>query len=93
MSVTVSKGEQSDELEVNLRSELMPVQVKHVADVVGEWGPVQRQLFIFCFVCYIMSPYNNLTIPFYAPKIGHSCERSDGIYTVSRLINSQNVIV
>lgn len=59
--------------EANNPGDLIPVQAKHPSDVIGNWGPVQRRIVYFLAFVYIIAAFNNLTIPFYAPKLDFHC--------------------
>ena len=54
-------------------SDLIPVDAKHPSDVIGNWGPVQKRIVFFLAFVYVIAPFNNLTIPFYAPKFDFYC--------------------
>lgn len=47
--------------------------VKSVTDIIGSWGRFQRRIFIFFVSIYIMSPFQNLNLPFIAPKLDFWC--------------------
>lgn len=46
---------------------------KHPSDVIGNWGPVQRRIFIFATLTYLCGPLNNSSIVFYQPKYDFFC--------------------
>ena len=46
---------------------------KHVADVIGPWGPIQWQIFIIAVSVYMIAPYQNLSIVLYSPKVDFWC--------------------
>ena len=48
-------------------------QVKHVADIVGEFGKWQFRMCCFCFVLYAMEAVNNLGYAFHAFNNEHWC--------------------
>lgn len=48
-------------------------QVKHVADIVGEFGKWQLRMCCFCFVLYAMEAINNLGYTFHAFHNEHWC--------------------
>lgn len=52
---------------------LSPGPIKSVTDIIGSWGPFQRRIFIFFVSIYIMSPFQNLNLPFIAPKLDFWC--------------------
>lgn len=31
--------------------------IRHVSDIIGDWGPTPRKIFWFLFTCYIVSPF------------------------------------
>ncbi len=47
--------------------------VKHVSDVVGEWGLWQRNITYFSLSISLFSALNNLSVSFYAPNIQYWC--------------------
>lgn len=60
-----------------LCQESLPGPIKSVTDIIGSWGPFQRRIFIFFLSIYITSPFQNLNLPFIAPKLNFWC--LDGI--------------
>ncbi|RWS24126.1 organic cation transporter protein-like protein [Leptotrombidium deliense] len=59
------------------------IQVTSAADIIGEWGPWQRKLIIFFTCVYAISPFQNLGIMFYAPKIKFWCVRPEGYENIT----------
>ena len=55
--------------------------VKHASDIIGNWGPVQRKVFLFFILLYIVAPFQNLSMVFYAPKLNFYCH--DPVHNVS----------
>ena len=49
-------------------------EVKYVADIIGEWGNWQRQLFIYLFILNIIVAFNNMGYSFYAFETDFWCE-------------------
>ena len=48
-------------------------QVKHVADIIGEWGNWQRTLFVYSFMLGIIAALNNMGYSFHAFEIDFWC--------------------
>ena len=57
-------------------------QVKHVADIIGEWGNWQRTLFIYAFIFDLISAFNNMGYSFYAFKVDFWCHDVPDNYQV-----------
>ena len=49
-------------------------QVKHVADIIGEWGNWQRALFIYASILGIFAALNNIGYTFHAFQVDFWCE-------------------
>lgn len=50
------------------------VQITAVSDIVGDFGPWQRTVFAFFFICGMFSAWNSLAVAFFAPEVKHWCE-------------------
>ena len=57
-------------------------EVKHVADIIGEWGNWQRQLFIYMFTLEIIGAFNNMGYSFNAFQTDFWCEDVPNDYKV-----------
>src|ERR1700733_5012454 len=55
----------------------MSENVKHVSDVIGEWGKWQRNITFFALSISIFSAFNNLAVSFYAPDVKYYCADND----------------
>ncbi|CAG2119725.1 unnamed protein product, partial [Medioppia subpectinata] len=51
--------------------------VRHVSDVVGEWGLWQFNITFFSVSISLFSALNNLSVSFYAPTVKHWCADSN----------------
>ena len=51
--------------------------LKHVSDIVGHFGPWQRNIYLFFFACALFSAWHGLGLAFYAPEVDHWCHRDD----------------
>lgn len=51
-------------------------EVKHVCDMIGDWGWWQINLVTFSISCAMFSAFNNLASAFYAPTIPFECDSS-----------------
>ena len=49
-------------------------EVKHVADIIGEFGNWQRALFIYLFLMEILVAVNNMGYSFHAFQVDFWCE-------------------
>lgn len=58
-------------------------QIKHVSDIVGNWGPYQMRICIFLIPAYIMAIFQNLTLPFFAPKIDFWCRSPNSSHEIN----------
>ena len=47
--------------------------VKHIADIVGEWGQWQRHLFWYCFLLSTASAINNMGYSFHSYNVDFWC--------------------
>lgn len=70
----------------HLEKEETPVTC--VSDIVGDFGPWQRIVFAFFFVCGIFSAWNALAITFFAPEVKHWCDQGDESLTDTLLTNN-----
>ncbi|RWS23709.1 organic cation transporter protein-like protein [Leptotrombidium deliense] len=61
-----------------MEATLNNIQVTSVADVIGDWGPWQMKLIIFFTCVDAITPFQNLGIMFYAPKIKFWCVKPPG---------------
>ena len=61
-------------------------EVKHVADVIGEWGNWQRQLFIYYFLVDIVNSLSNMGYSFTAFEQDFWCEDVPEDYKVNLYI-------
>ena len=50
--------------------------VKHASDIIGNWGPIQRKVFLFFVIIYTVGPFQNLSLVFFAPKLDFYCQDS-----------------
>ena len=48
-------------------------EVKHVADIIGEWGNWQRTLFIYLFLMDAIAALNNMGYSFHAFEVDFWC--------------------
>ena len=58
-------------------------EVKHVADIIGEWGNYQCQLLIILFIRFIILAFNNMGYSFNAFKTDFWCEDVPKDYKVN----------
>ena len=49
-------------------------KVSHVADIIGEWGNWQRNLFIYLFLLDVIGALNNMGYSFYTFQVEFWCE-------------------
>ena len=49
-------------------------EVKHVADIIGEWGNWQRTLFIYLFILDVIAALNNMGYSFHAFEMNFWCD-------------------
>ena len=54
-------------------------KIKHISDVVGEWGPWQRNITLFTLSSNLFSAFNNLALSFYAPNISYWCSDNTNV--------------
>jgi hypothetical protein len=47
--------------------------VKHIADIVGEWGRWQRHFFFYCFLLSTASAVNNMGYAFHSYNVDFWC--------------------
>lgn len=47
---------------------------KTVADIIGDWGRWQTNVFLFCLFNYVLQAYNSLSFYYFAPKLAFWCE-------------------
>lgn len=52
---------------------------KHPSDVIGNWGPRQRQVILVLAAAYLAAPFSNSVIPLYAPKQNFTCSLYDNV--------------
>lgn len=57
-------------------------QIKHASDIIGSFGPFQRNILIFLVILYFVAPFQNAGIVFYTPTLNFTCHRPPG-YEVS----------
>ena len=48
-------------------------EVKHIADIVGEWGKWQLQLFVYCFLWSAVAAFTNMGYSFHAKSVDFWC--------------------
>ena len=65
-------------------------EVKHVSDIIGNWGPYQLRICLFLIPAYIMAIFQNLTLPFYAPKIDFWCSSPNSSHLINSCLISPN---
>lgn len=65
-------------------------QVKHVSDIIGNWGPFQLRICLFLIPAYIMAIFQNLTLPFYAPKIDFWCASPNSSHEINSCLINPN---
>ncbi|XP_054158732.1 organic cation transporter protein-like [Oppia nitens] len=65
------------------------VVVRHVTDIVGEWGRWQLNIALFSISISLFSSLNNLAVTFYAPKVDYWC--GDDGATTSANNQSQSI--
>ncbi|KAI1305817.1 Solute carrier family 22 member 5 [Halotydeus destructor] len=54
-----------------------PTDIANVSDIVGDFGPWQRNIFAFFFVCGMFSAWHGLGLAFYAPDIDYWCRNGE----------------
>lgn len=64
--------------------------VKHVSDIIGNWGPYQLRICLFLIPAYIMAIFQNLTLPFYAPKIDFWCKMPNSSHEINSCFINPN---
>ena len=47
--------------------------VKHITDIVGEWGKWQRHLVAYCFILWAVAAINNMGYSFHAYDVEFWC--------------------
>ena len=52
---------------------VVPVNATHASDVIGDWGPIQWRILIFLTIVYMMAPFSNNSMPYYAPVTDFYC--------------------
>jgi len=51
--------------------------VKYASDIIGDWGPVQAKIFFFLSLIYLVAPFQNISMVFYAPKLDFYCQTNN----------------
>ena len=46
---------------------------KHISDIIGNWGPYQRRIFLIATIIYIANPIQNLSLVLYTPQLDFWC--------------------
>ena len=46
---------------------------KHISDIIGNWGPYQRRIFLIATIIYIANPIQNLSLVLYTPRLDFWC--------------------
>lgn len=54
-----------------------PSEVKHVSDIIGDWGLWQTNIAIFCTSVAIFSSFNGMVPNFYQPRTSYKCIDDD----------------
>lgn len=52
-------------------------EIRHPSDVIGDWGPIQRNVFLVVTLVYFLGPFQNKHIVFTAPKTDFTCIDND----------------
>ena len=48
-------------------------EVKHISDIVGEWGKWQLELFVYCFLLSSAAAFVNMGYSFHAKSVDFWC--------------------
>lgn len=51
-------------------------EVKHVSDIIGDWGLWQSNIAVFCVTVAVFSAFHGMVPNFYQPKIDYQCTDS-----------------
>ena len=66
--------------------------VKHISEIIGDFGKWQLNIAAFYFTIYILSPFNNFGITFHAPKVDYRCTNYSTQYDSYFKVNSTELI-
>lgn len=58
--------------------------IRHATDIIGEWGPYQRNVLIIITALYCIAPFQSLGVVFYTPKLDFWCKRPPGFENATR---------
>lgn len=65
-------------------------EIKHVCDMIGDWGWWQINLVTFSISVAMFSAFNNLTSAFYAPTIPFECDTSAIVSYIIHVVKTNN---
>lgn len=66
-------------VEGNVEAKLAKDKIEHPSDVIGAFGPLQRSIFLYLCLIYIVAPLNNNHIVFTAPNTDFYCVDVDPV--------------
>lgn len=52
-------------------------EIHHASDIMGQFGPFQKKIFIIQFLLYLVVPFQNMGMVFQAPDVDFSCQDYD----------------
>lgn len=72
-SATIDSNPSNPNDQYSMMKEILPFEARYPSDVIGNWGPIQRRIFIFLTLIYLCGPLNNASIVFYQPQYDFFC--------------------